>query len=138
MIIGPCPRKEKHEKLWVYISQAAHGPFGHICATQMRKWCHFLTSTTHITNIINHHLPHHRREHKLSIPRQDSMPAGQWIARRLRCTKLSPVIETIQRRKAPRSTRFDCLASRKPTQSCHERERRSDPWGTARSTPGRS
>jgi hypothetical protein len=35
------PKGEKARKVWVYIyPQAVHGPFGHICASQMRKWCH--------------------------------------------------------------------------------------------------
>ena len=65
----PCPRKEKLAKYGFIYPQAAHGPFGHICATshqadvfvyktcvrvrpanfatiwsiQMRKWCHLQT-----------------------------------------------------------------------------------------------
>jgi hypothetical protein len=44
------------------IAQAAHGPFGHICATQTRKWCHFANTTiesptTNQTSPTNYHHP---------------------------------------------------------------------------------
>jgi hypothetical protein len=89
------PKERKARKVWVYIPQAAHVPFGHICATQMRKWCHFLTSTTHVANVnINHHLPHHCRHHSpLPLrPSTNTTPS----------TPMSPTSDcTAKRRKRP-------------------------------------